>query len=197
MLSIKDLRRNADKSREYYEEKRQQKVDRARQAALEVVQSSAFEISCRNNPDKSCEEFAEAVAASVAEAVTNPQIEFLDICTKRGLKPEDVKEAVLNINRLYGVIYSDDYDTILSAVAQYIQLNPELYDKIVLLNNPREKFLQECDRRGLKPSETRRVVAVINQAYELTDSQDYDTVLNAVAAYVQDNPSILDDIAGV
>ena len=197
MPSIKSLRSSAEKSKGYYAEKRKQTVEMARQAALDVINSSAFEISCRNNPEKPCDEFAEAIATSVAEAVTNPQTEFLGICTARGLKAEEIRSAVLSINQMYGVVYSDDYDTIFEGVAQYMQQDPNLYDKIALLNNPRELFMQECAKRNLKPSEIRRMVMVINKAYELTVSQDYDTILSAVATFVLDNPSIYDEMVGV
>lgn len=56
------------------------------------------------------------------------------------------------------------------------------------------EFLRVCTARGIKKSDIRRAVGIVNQTFGLTDSEDYEIQLKAVAEYLRLHPTMYDDI---
>lgn len=56
------------------------------------------------------------------------------------------------------------------------------------------EFIDICTARGLKKTEIRRAANVINMTFGLTTSTEDDDILEAVAKYMQENPSMYDQI---
>lgn len=129
MASISDLRNRSKTAKDLQE----QRVNRVREAVVEVVNSSAFTLSALNNlqdaDESRVQSFANEVAEKVAVVVTDPKIEFLDACRNRGLVPSQIRRAVKLVNEVYGLTTSEDYEEQLKAVAEYVQTRPHLYDE--------------------------------------------------------------------
>jgi hypothetical protein len=135
--TLDDLRKRSEKTKQLQEE---QKVSRVRDAVTEVVNSSAFALSALNHIDQKSdtgtdvEQLASAIAEKVSKVVTDPKIEFLDTLRARGLKETRIKNAVTQLNLIFGLTSSAEYEEQLEAVALYIREHPNLYDDIALLS---------------------------------------------------------------
>ena len=76
----------------------------------------------------------------------------------------------------------------------------KLADKITtrvteVVNDAVSEFLDACTARGLKKSEIRRAVNIVNEAFGLTESNVYDEKLKAVAEYMKMYPNMYDQFA--
>lgn len=60
--------------------------------------------------------------------------------------------------------------------------------------NPVNKFIDACKARGMELLRIQFVVEKINELFTLTDSDVYEDQLEAVALYMEQHPSLYDDI---
>lgn len=132
-----DLKKRVEWSKEIQE----RKVNRVKKVIIETVNSPAFQLTALNHfgkngvTPKELEEFANTIAEEVAKVATDPVVEFTDACKARGLKDNNIKNAVELINEVFGICKeSNDYQMKLKAVAVYIHDKPNLYEDIVLLS---------------------------------------------------------------
>ena len=135
MADLSALRNRSKATRELQE----QKVKRAKEAVLDVINSSSFSLTALNHSESEVDEeldaFANKVASRVAETVTDPKIEFMDACNARGLKPSQIRHAVTMVNSTFGLTDETDYEVQLQAVAIYMQSNPNLWDVLGVLQH--------------------------------------------------------------
>lgn len=61
--------------------------------------------------------------------------------------------------------------------------------------DPKNDFLDTCKARGMSDRKIQKAVTAINDLFNLTDSSDYEEKVEAVALYLQKNPSLYEDIA--
>ena len=63
-----------------------------------------------------------------------------------------------------------------------------------VVSNTVNQFLDQCQVRGLKPSEIRRAVGIVNNAFGLADENaEYDVVLQRVADYMVEHTNLYDE----
>jgi len=112
---------------------------------------------------------AERVKSAVQEVVGSEvfDLSWLDTETKQGDLPTKTEQVV---------------DRITNEVC-----------KSVL--NPVNDFLDICKARGMTATRIKRAVGTMNSVFELTDSDEYEAQLEAVALYMESNQNLYDDIA--
>lgn len=64
--------------------------------------------------------------------------------------------------------------------------------KVVL--NPVNDFIDICKARGMTNTRIKKAVGTMNSIFELTDSEEYEAQLEAVANYMENNQNLYDDI---
>lgn len=63
-----------------------------------------------------------------------------------------------------------------------------------VVSNTVNQFLDQCQARGLRPSEIRRAVGIVNNAFGLADENaEYDVVLQRVADYMIEHTNLYDE----
>lgn len=76
------------------------------------------------------------------------------------------------------------------------QLATAIANKVAeVVNDPCAEFLSACQSRNMKQSQIRHAVEILNSAFGLTDSKDYDERLKAVAEYMWDHQGMYDEFA--
>lgn len=128
MSKLSELRKVANS----YAELRAQRVQTAVQ---EVVNSGQFVLSAANNqvdPDsqKDVNAFSERIIERTTEVIANPVFAFMDKCKARDMDAKKISDFVKRINVVFSLTDSTNYDDILTAVAQYMEENPQLYERI-------------------------------------------------------------------
>lgn len=137
--TLEDLRQRSAATNKAVQE---QKLARVKETVTEVVNGSSFVLSTLNRLERESatdeaehvEKLAMDIATRVTEIVADPKIEFLDTLKARGLKESRIREAVTQINSIFGLTKSESYDDKLEAVALYLRNNPALYDDIAFLS---------------------------------------------------------------
>lgn len=61
--------------------------------------------------------------------------------------------------------------------------------------DPKLNFLDICQSRGMSKTKIREVVRILAKAFSLECDADYETQLEAVALYLEDNPRLYTDLA--
>ena len=57
------------------------------------------------------------------------------------------------------------------------------------------EFIDLCRARGMNDEKIRKAVYSVNELFQLTDSDDFEECVEAVALYLSEKPTLYDDIA--
>lgn len=63
-----------------------------------------------------------------------------------------------------------------------------------VVSNPVNTFLDTLQARGLSATRIVKIVSRLNEVFMLTTSEDYEQQLRAVAAYLESNPHLYDEM---
>ena len=135
MSKLSELRARANNTKEVHA----QRTARIADAVRDVVNSNAFNLTAATtevNPESKQEvnEFVNAVAERVTTVISNPINSFIDTMRARGMSNKHIGVVVEQLNKVFELTDSQDYETQLKAVATYLETNPNLYDEIGILN---------------------------------------------------------------
>ena len=91
-----------------------------------------------------------------------------------------VNSSAFTLSALNHIDSKEDDDDRVQAFAT------EVANKVAeVVVDAKAEFLDVCTHRGLKPSQIRKAVELLNEVYGFTTSNDYEEKLQAVASYVR------------
>ena len=108
------------------------KIERAQQAAQNVIQSDQFKFSALAMPDASMA--VDALVSTITKAVVDPVGEFIDTLRAKGFRQGEIRKLVHGLYNLYCKDPNDMstkeqlYEDMIGPVAEYVCLHQELYN---------------------------------------------------------------------
>ena len=128
------------------------------------------------------------MAASIKDLKQRAQVSR-EMMERRSNRVRDAVKAVVD-DPTFGVTMlahkEEEVDQLANAVANKVA---------EVVNDPCTEFLDTCRSRQMKQSQIRHAVEILNSAFGLTTSADYDEKLKAVAEYMWNHQSMYDEFA--
>lgn len=134
-MSLSDRRARV---REQREALTQLKIERAQNAAQEIIKSDQFKMSALALPESAM--CIDQLIAQVTKTITNPKADYLDTLRARGFLPADIRKLTSCLymtycsNQATKPINEMLFEEMVVPVAEYVAVHQELYNTF----NPEE-----------------------------------------------------------
>lgn len=110
----------------------QLKIERAQNAAQQIIQSDQFKMSALAMPDSAM--CIEQFVTQITKTVIDPKADYIDTLRARGFQPADIRKLTSDLFRTYCRAYATKpidqivYDEMIGPVAEYVNIHQELYN---------------------------------------------------------------------
>lgn len=109
------------------------KTERAKEAALRTVETTAFKITLLNSPEAKLA--LNNLIKETIKSITDPVADFLDVLKAKGFRQAEIRNIVRRLYELYCVPVGNNseevlYEEMLPAVAEYLYTHQELYNTL-------------------------------------------------------------------